>query len=127
MTVEGDIAKLESGHIIATNQQCFSFWYFTTDSRDSVHVFQNENHLLDLSTDKFEKGKWHHIRISLNKTLFYSYHLVFKVTRGNYYDGSFGAIVIDDILIENKNCDCKYICIFRLSFVFHNDNKNMLM
>ncbi|CAC5403054.1 unnamed protein product [Mytilus coruscus] len=58
-----------------------------------------------LTTDKYEKGKWHHIQIPLEKTSFNSYQLVFKVRRGKYWDGSFGAIVIDDILIENKICN----------------------
>lgn len=116
---EGDIAKLKSGHISA-HQQCFSFWYFTTNSRDSVHVFQNQNVLLDLSTDKYEKGKWHHIKISLEKTSFSSFQLVFKVRRGIWnYSRPFGAIVIDDILIENTMCNCKYSRIYYLSLLFH--------
>ncbi|CAC5389531.1 unnamed protein product [Mytilus coruscus] len=100
----GDIAKLESGHIIATEQQCFSFWFYTTNSRDSVHVFQNEDSLLNL-TYNYEEQIWNHIQIPLGKKSHDSFKLVFKVIRGNPEDGSYGAIVIDDILIENQRCD----------------------
>lgn len=104
---EGDIAKLESGLIVATEQQCFSFWYFTTNSRDSVEIFQNGDPLLTLSYN-YEEKIWNHIQIPLKKKSHDTFKLVIKVTHGDFYDGSKGAIVIDDILIENRNCDCKY-------------------
>ncbi|CAG2242739.1 unnamed protein product [Mytilus edulis] len=55
-SVEGDTAKLESGHIIATKQQCFSFWYFTTNSRDSVYFKQKSSQSdVELSSDTVTK------------------------------------------------------------------------
>ncbi|XP_052069283.1 MAM and LDL-receptor class A domain-containing protein 2-like [Mytilus californianus] len=98
-----DIANLESGEIVAVEQQCLSFWYFTTNSRDSVFVYQNEKELVDLS-DK-EEEKWHHIQIYLEKNSYDSFKLVFKVVRGNGWKKHYGAISIDDILIENQNCN----------------------
>lgn len=118
----GDIAKLESDTIIATQQQCLSFWYFKTNSRDKVHLLKNDLHLLNLSN--YIGKEWHRLQVPLGKTSHNSYKLVFKVERGKNSDGSFGAIVIDDILIANQHCHCKYrllklcnyivICIYRL-------------
>ncbi|CAC5355491.1 unnamed protein product [Mytilus coruscus] len=99
----GDIANLESGYIIAMKHQCLSFWYYSTNSRDNVYVYQNEENLFDLSD--YVERKWHHIQISLDKKAYNSYKLVFKVKRGCWRDSHFGAIVIDDILIENQKCN----------------------
>ncbi|CAC5355483.1 unnamed protein product [Mytilus coruscus] len=98
-----DIAKLESGHIISTYQQCFSFWLYKTNSRESVYVLQNDLQLLDLS--KHYGSGWHQFQIPLEKTSNLPYKLIFKVERGKWSDGSFGAIVVDDIVISNQNCN----------------------
>lgn len=111
---EGDTAKLESEHITATENQCFAFWYFTTNSRDSVYVLQNEIEMLQISD--YDHDKWHHVQIPLKAKSHHPYKLAFKVTRGNY--GSFGAIFIDDILIDNQKCNCKYRHMFLIYFYF---------
>ncbi|XP_071133034.1 uncharacterized protein [Mytilus edulis] len=98
----GDIATLEIEHIIPTDQQCLSFWFFKTNSRDSVYVLQDDSQLLDLS--KYDGKEWLYLRVPLKDTSDNLYKLAFKVIRGNG-GGSFGAIAIDDILIENQNCD----------------------
>ncbi|CAC5403050.1 unnamed protein product [Mytilus coruscus] len=122
-SIDGDVAKLESGRIIALKYQCFSFWYFTTNYRDSVHVFQNDDHLLDLSYNEYEENIWHHIKIPLKKKPYTPFKLVFKVTRGHFEDGSFGAIVIDDIVIVNNNCDSYILmCDFETSSCGWNDD-----
>lgn len=61
--------------------------------------------LYDLSS--WEKGKWHHIHMSLRKSNTV-YKLVFKVVRGDGPNSWYGAVVIDDVLIENRYCNCKY-------------------
>ncbi|XP_071130565.1 uncharacterized protein [Mytilus edulis] len=103
--ITGSIAILESGQIIASEQQCFSFWYFSTNYRDSVRVLQNNDHLLYLSNKKYRKDMWHHIKIPLKRKAYKSFKLILRVRRGPLRNGLFGAIVIDDIVIENKNCD----------------------
>lgn len=104
LSEEADVAKLESGLITATENQCLSFWYFTKNTRDSVQVFQNKVEILQISD--YDHDKWHRVQIPIKMKSYNPYMLVFKVTRGNY--GYFGAIVIDDILIENQKCNCKY-------------------
>lgn len=113
--ITGSIAILESGQIIASEQQCFSFWYFSTNYRDSVRVLQNNDHLLYLSNKKYRKDMWHHIKIPLKRKAYKSFKLILRVRRGPLRNGLFGAIVIDDIVIENKNCDCKYIFIINVN------------
>lgn len=101
----GDVAYLKSGQILSMNQQCLSFWFFTTNSRDSVYVYQNNKLLFNLTN--YAQDKWHHKQTSIGMSD-NSYTLVFKVIRENRRNTYFGAIVIDDILIENQECDCKY-------------------
>lgn len=101
---EGDTAKLESGYIVATQQQCLSFWYFKTSYIDSLYILQNDNILLQVPENDYDK--WNHIQIPLQMTTYKSYKLGFEVKHGSY--GSYGTIVIDDILIENQKCNCKY-------------------
>lgn len=73
-----------------------------------MHVFQNDDHLLELSNNKYRHFMWHHIKIQLKKKPYKSFKLVVKVRRGSVRSRSSGAVVIDDIVIENRNCDCKY-------------------
>lgn len=105
----GDIAEVESGPIIATDHQCLSFWYFTTNSIDSVQIFQNQELLLDL-TKKYEYiyNKWNYIYLPLKMISHNPFKLVFNVTRGLVDDDDdlSSSIAIDDILIENS-CNSK--------------------
>lgn len=105
-TDENDYAKLESDYIIATQQQCISFWYFKTNSKNSLHLLQNEDILLKVPEKEYRI--WHQIQIPLEMTTYKSYKLGFEVIHGSNVNGAYGAIVIDDILIENQNCNCKY-------------------
>lgn len=113
-SIEGDTAKLESEYITATEHQCFDFWYFTTNSRDSVYILQNEIEILQISN--YDHDKWHRVQIPLKTKSHHPYKLAFEVTRGNY--GSFGAIFIDDILIDNQKCNCKYRRVSSIYFYF---------
>lgn len=68
-------------------------------------MYQNTKMLFDLSN--YDQDEWHYKQISLEKSVNFN-KLTFEVIRENGWNVYYGAIVIDDILIENQRCNSKY-------------------